>query len=165
MARNPAQVNKPKADIHPALARSYWIRTVTFALGALLVLDALPPGPFWIRALTVFFGFVYPTLFYQLAIRMKNTRAMGIGAFTLDTLLWSLAIVVSHYALVILILSPLLTITKDVLMLGLRRAAVNLAMMVMVVLLGLRFVDVDLTGTFSMTQVLLGWVIAWNAVG
>jgi signal transduction histidine kinase len=160
LAKNQEQAQKPKADIHPALARSYWIRTITFALCALLVLDALPPGPFWIRALTVFFGFVYPTLFYQVAVRMKNTRAMGIGAFALDTLLWALAIVASHYALVILILSPLLTITKDVLMLGVRRAAVNLTMMVMVVLLGLQFVDVDLTGTFSMTQVILGWIIA-----
>ncbi len=111
--------------------------------------------------LVVFFGFVYPTLFYQFAIRMKNTRAMGLGAFTVDTFLWSLAIVASHYSIVMLLLAPLLTVTKDVLMLGLYRAGLNMALLVMILLTGLNFVDTELTERFSITQVAIAWVFVF----
>ena len=150
--------SRPERKIHPALIRSQWLRTVSFFVFALLVLDTLPPGPKWISMLVVFFGFVYPMLFYQVAIRMKNTRAVGLGAFTVDTFLWSLAIVASHYSIVILLIAPLLSVTKDVLMLGLSRAGLNMAMMVMILLIGLNFVDTELTERFSITQVAMAWV-------
>jgi class 3 adenylate cyclase len=34
-------IKQSAREIHPALARSYWIRTITFPLFAFLVLDAL----------------------------------------------------------------------------------------------------------------------------
>ena len=101
------KTNQSERKIHPALSRSYWIRTLSFPMFAFLVLGTLPPDPKWVSTLVVFFGFVYPTLFYQIAIRMKNTRAVGLGAFGVDTLLWSLAVVASHYSIVILLIAPL----------------------------------------------------------
>lgn len=53
------------------------MRTLAYTLGALLVLDALPQGPKWIIALVVFFGLIYPTLYYQVATRMRDTRRIG----------------------------------------------------------------------------------------
>ena len=155
------QTSQAASKVHPVLSRSYWIRTINFALGSLLILDALPPGPEWVSAVIIFFGFVYPTLFYQIAIRMKNTRAVGMGAFWFDTFLWALAVVITHYSIAVLLIAPMMAVTKDVLMLGLRRASLIFAMMVVVLLLGLKFVEVELTTRFSNTQLVFAWVIVF----
>ncbi len=148
--------SQPKKKIHPALGRSYLVRTLAYALGSLLVVSALPPEGQWVTPLVLFFGFIYPTLFYQFAIRMKNTRMIGLTAYPVDAFLWSLAIIATHYSIVILLVAPQLAIISSVLMLGLWRALVSLAVMTSVLLLGLQFVDADLSGQFFFAQGVYG---------
>ena len=161
MSEPAAQPDQSERKIHPALSRTYWLRALVYAVGALLVLDALPPGPKWISVLIVFFGFIYPTLFYQIAIRMKNTRTVALAAYSIDVFLWSLAIILTHYSITILLITPLLVINTSVLMIGLRKAGLNVAFMFIILLLGLNFVDVELTDRFTTNQIALAWLIAF----
>jgi len=149
--------SKPKKQIHPALGRSYLARALTYAFGSLLVISAIPPKTQWVIPLILFFGFIYPTLFYQLAIRMKNTRLIGFAAYSIDAFLWSLGVIATHYSIVIILVAPQLAIISSILMLGWRRGLVSLAVMVGVLLAGLQFTEPDLTGQFFPIQGLLGW--------
>ncbi len=156
---NEADSPKPKKQAHPALRRSYWPRTFSYMLGSLLAVSALPPQAQWVIPLLLFFGFIYPSLFYQIAIRMKNTRVIGLIAYPIDSLLWSLATVATHYSIVMLCITPQLAIISSILMLGLRRGLVSLAIMAAVFLVGLQFVEVELTRQFSYAQGFYGWFV------
>ncbi len=147
---------KPKQKIHPTLGRSYLARAFSYLLFSLLTVTALPPETQWAIPLVLFFGFIYPTLFYQIAIRMKNTRMIGLAAYPIDAFLWSMAIIVSHYSIVMLLVAPQLAIVSCILMIGLWRGMVSLAIMTGVLLAGLQFVDVDLTGQFFFAQGVYG---------
>ena len=59
---------KPDAarKIHPTLGRSYWARALAYAAGSILVVSCIPPENSVTIWVVLFFGFVYPTLFYQL---------------------------------------------------------------------------------------------------
>jgi signal transduction histidine kinase len=152
--------SKPERKIHPALKRSYWLRTLAYPLASLLILDTLPPGPQWIIWLVIFFGLVYPTLFYQVAIRMKNTRGPGFAAYSIDAFLWSLAVIATHYSIAILSITPLFSFVSSVLMLGLRRGLINLAGLIVLLLLGLQFVEPELFERATMTQVAFAWIFS-----
>jgi signal transduction histidine kinase/CheY-like chemotaxis protein len=147
---------RPKKKIHPALGRSYSARTLAYALGSLLVVSALPPDRQWIVPLILFFGFVYPTLFYQLAIRLKNTRMIGFAAYPFDAFLWALAIIATNYSIVMLLVAPQLSIISTILMTGLWRGLVSLVVFIGVLLAGLLFVEADLTGQFFFAQGVYG---------
>jgi signal transduction histidine kinase len=153
------QARQSKRKIHPALSRSYWIRTLSYSLGAILVLSALPPGPKWISTLVVFFGFIYPTLFYQVAIRMRDTRRIGFAAYAVDAFLWSLAVIACHYSIAILIITPLFCVVSAVLMLGPKRGLLTFAGMVIILLIGLHFIDPDPFGRASITQGVSAWIV------
>ena len=144
--------SQPKRQVHPALGRSNLARATAYALGSLLVVSAIPPETQWVVPLILFFGFIYPTLFYQLAIRLKNTRLIGFAAYPFDAFLWSLAIVATDYSIVMLLVAPQLSIISSILMLGWRRGLVSLAVMASVLLLGLQFTNVDLMGQFFPAQ-------------
>jgi signal transduction histidine kinase len=148
-----------RRNIHPTLSRSLWIRIVAYALGALLVLDTLPPGQPWTRAIVIFFGFFYPALYHQFAVRMKNTRTMGFVAYHIDALLWSLAVIATHYSISMLLITPPLAVMTSVLMLGARRGLLSLAIMLFVLLAGLQFVEPRFTEQFSTGQGLYAWSI------
>jgi len=150
---------RAKRNVHPALSRSLWLRIIAYLLGALLVLDALPEGRTWIRWTVVFFGFVYPVLFYHAGVRMKNTRVVGFVGYHLDAFLWSLAVIATHYAITILLITPQLAVITAVLMLGMRRGLLSLLIMVVTLLAGLYFVPVELTQRFSLAQGLYAWFI------
>lgn len=154
-----SQVSQYKRKIHPALSRTYWARTFAFSMGSLLVLDALPPGPHWISVTVVFFGFIYPTLYYQTAIRCKNTRLMGIAAYWLDAIIWSFAVIASHYSIVIVAITPLLAVVSAVLMLGVWRGLANAVIIALIMLVGIRFVDVELYDRTGLDQVVFTWLI------
>lgn len=155
-----ASPSEPVKKVHPALGRSYWMRTLAYPLGGLLVLDALPPGKTWISVLVIFFGLIYPTLFYQIAIRMKNTRTIGFAAYGIDAFLWSLAVIATHYSVAILSITPLFSVVSSVLMLGLRRGLYTLAGMTIILLLGLAFIEPDPFVRFSFGQAVFSWTVA-----
>jgi len=152
--------SKAVKKIHPALGRSYWMRTLAYPLGGLLVLDALPPGDKWVSAVVIFFGLIYPTLFYQIAIRMKNTRTIGFAAYAIDAFLWSLAVIATHYSVAILSITPLFSFVSSVLMLGLRRGLYTLTGMIIMLLLGMNFVEPDPFARFSFGQAVFSWSVA-----
>jgi len=154
------QPTRSKRKIHPALSRTYWMRTLAYSLGALLVLDTLPPGPKWIVALVIFFGFIYPTLFYQVAIRMRDTRRIGFAAYGLDAILWSLAVIACHYSIAILFITPLFCVVTSVLMLGFKRGMLSVTVMMIILLTGLHFVEPELFDRASFTQAVFAWFVA-----
>jgi signal transduction histidine kinase/CheY-like chemotaxis protein len=145
--------------IHPALQRSLWARVIAYALGCPLVYTLLPPDSTWIRWVVLFFGLVYPALFSILGSRASNTRAVGFAGYYIDALLWGLAVVATHYAIVMLAVAPLLAVVTGVLMLGLRRGSASLAVLFAVVLSGPYFVDVELTENFLIIQAVYGWTL------
>jgi len=147
---------KPKKRIHPALGRSNLARALTYILGSLLVVSALPAEMQWVIPLVLFFGFIYPTLFYQLAIRMKNTRLIGLAAYPVDALLWSLAVIATHYSIVMLLIAPQMAIISSILMVGLWRGLLSMAVMTAVLLAGLQWINPDLTGQFFFAQGVFG---------
>lgn len=155
-----SQVSKYKRKIHPALSRTYWTRAFAYLLGSLLVFDALPPGSsHWLKVTVVFFGFIYPTLYYQTAIRCKNTRLLAMAAYWLDAVIWSLAVIATHYSIVMVLLAPLLVVVSAVLMLGVRRGMVNAVILAAVMLLGMRFVDVEPFDRTGLGQAGFTWLI------
>lgn len=143
--------------IHPALGRSTWPRTIAYVLGCPLVISALPADSTWITWLVLFIALAYPTLYFQLGRRAKNTRLIGFAGYYLDAFLWALAIVATHYSIVILAVAPLLAVITGVLMLGPRRGLLSLAVLLLVVSVGHNFVAVEPTVNFSMLQGVYGW--------
>ena len=128
--------NQPKPvrkKIHPALGRSVWPRTIAYALGCPLVLSALPPGAEWVTWLVLFFALIYPTLFYQIARRARNTRLVGLSAYYIDAFLWALAVAATNYSIVMLAVAPLLAVITGVLMMGPRRGLLSLAVLLIVI--------------------------------
>ena len=148
-----------KKQIHPALGRSYWPRALAYSLGSLLAVSALPSTYQWVMPCILFFGFVYPTLFYQVAIRMKNTRMIGLVAYSVDALLWSLAIIATNYSIVMLLVAPQLSVISSIIMLGVRRGLLSLIVMSGVLLTGLHYVDLELTERFTLAQGIYGWLV------
>lgn len=154
-----SQVSYTKRKIHPALSRTYWARSFAYLVGSLLVLDALPPGPRWVSITVVFFGFIYPTLFYQTAIRCKNTRLIGMASYWLDAIFWSLAVIATHYSIVVLLITPLMSVVTTILMLGIRRGLIMLAFIAFILLAGLNFVELEPFKETSVAQAGFAWLI------
>ena len=148
-----------RKKIHPALGRSVWPRTIAYALGCPLVLSALPPGANWVTWLVLFFALIYPTLFYQIARRARNTRLVGLSAYYIDAFLWALAVVATNYSIVMLAVAPLLAVITGVLMLGPRRGLLSLAVLLMVISVGHNFVEIEPTARFSVCQGVYGWTL------
>ena len=144
--------SKPEKQVHPALFRSNGPRALTYMLGSLLAVTSISPDRHWAIYTVLFFGFIYPTLFFQIAIRMKNTRMIGLAAYWVDALLWSLAIIATHYSIVMLLVAPQLAVISSILMLGVRLGLGSLVLMAVVLLAGLQFVTVELTERFFLAQ-------------
>jgi K+-sensing histidine kinase KdpD len=145
--------------IHPALARSAWPRPIAYILGCPLVISALPPDSTWVKWLVILFALIYPTLFYLIGRRAKNTRLVGFTGYYLDALLWALATVATHYSIVILAVTPLLSVITGVLMLGPRRGLLSLAVLLIVISTGHFFVEAEFTERFSLAQGIYGWTL------
>jgi len=151
--------SKPEKQIHPALFRSNGPRVITYMLGSLLAVSSISPDRHWAIYTVLFFGFIYPTLFFQVAIRMKNSRVIGLAAYWVDALLWSLAIIATHYSIVILLVAPPMSVISSILMLGVRLGLGSLVVMAIVLLTGLQFMTVELTERFFLAQGLFGWLL------
>jgi len=90
---------------------------------------------------------------------MKNTRMTGLVAYSVDALLWSLAIIATNYSIVMLLVAPQLSVISSIIMLGVRRGLVSLIVMSGVLLTGLHYVDLELTERFSLAQAIYGWLV------
>jgi signal transduction histidine kinase/CheY-like chemotaxis protein len=145
--------------IHPALGRSVWPRVIVSALGCPLIISALPADSTWAKWIVLFFALVYPTLFYQIGRRAKNTRLIGFAGYYMDALLLALAIVATNYSIVMLAVGPLLTVVSAVLMLGPRRGLLSFVVLLTVVSTGHYFVLVEPTERFFVIQGVYGWTI------
>lgn len=153
------QQKRAGKKIHPALGRSVWPRTIAYALGCPLVISALPPGSDWVKWLVLFFALIYPTLFYHIARRARNTRLVGLSGYYIDAFLWALAVVATHYSIVMLAVAPLLAVVTGVLMMGPRRGLLSLAVLLMVISTGHYFVEIEPTERFSISQGVYGWTL------
>ena len=156
---NDVAESKPEKQIHPALIRSNGPRALTYMLGSLLAVSSISPERHLAIYIVLFFGFIYPTLFFQIAIRMKNTRVIGMAAYWVDAVLWSLAIIATHYSIVILLVAPQLSVISSILMLGVRLGLGSLVLMAAILLAGLQFVTVELTERFFIAQGVYGWLL------
>jgi signal transduction histidine kinase/CheY-like chemotaxis protein len=154
---NDEHIKQARNKIHPALGRSIWPRAIAYVLGCPLVISALPPDSTWVTWLVLFIALAYPTLYFQLGRRAKNTRFIGFAGYYLDAFFWSLAVVATHYSVVLLAVAPLLAVITGVLMLGSRRGLLSLAVMLLVFSVGHNFVEVEPTANFFMLQGVYGW--------
>jgi hypothetical protein len=144
-------------NVHPALRRSVWPRVIAYLLWLPLVVSALPPGSTWVTWLVLLIALAYPILYLQLGRRAKNTRLVGFTGYYLDAFFWALAIVATHYSIVLLAMAPLLVVVTSVLMLGPRRGFLSLAVLLLVLSVGHYFVEVEPLANFSTTQAVYGW--------
>jgi len=156
---NPGKVNKSGNKIHPALGRSFKPRAIAYALGCPLVLSALPPDATWTWWAILLFGLIYPTLFYALASRTKHTRTIGFAGYYIDAFLWAMAVVATHYSIVILAVAPQLAIITGVLMLGPRRGSLSFVVLLLVLGVGPYFVDLEFTENFTIVQGIYAWTL------
>ena len=150
---------RPRKKIHPALGRSLWPRIIAYALGAPLVIMAMPPESTWAKWIVLFFGLAYPALFYMFSSRAKDTRFFGFAGYYIDAILWALAVVVTNYSIVMLAVAPQLAIITGVLMLGPKRGLLSLVGLVTVLTIGPYFVDIEFTEHFSVSQAIYAWTL------
>ena len=152
--------SKPKSrKIHPLLGRSYWARAFAYAAASLLMLDLVPQGQVTAQYVVLFFGFVYPTLYYHLGTRAKDTRLVGMIGYYLDAAIWGVAVIYSQYSIVLLMLAPILAVVSSVLMLGLKRGLGPVALMLAIVLAGQYFFPVEPFANFSAKQAIFAWAM------
>ena len=157
--------NKQKKRIHPVLARTRWPRTILYAFSFYLVTSVLPEDRMWANYPIFFFCFIYPSLYYIIAIRFDNTRLAGLLSYSIDSILWASAVIVTNYAIVLLLVGPLLSVATAVLMVGLKRAIIPLVILTSLLLIGVNFVEVQLSQQFSYEHVAIGWLLTVGFLG
>lgn len=148
-----------RKNIHPALARSYWARAFAYAGASLLLLPQIPTDKAWVQYVVLGVGFLFPTLFYHLGVRARNTRLVGFAGYYLDAILWSTAVVYSHYSIVLLLLAPILAFVSAMLMLGMLRALPAAALMIAILVGGQYFVPVEPFRGLTLEQAIFGWAM------
>jgi signal transduction histidine kinase/CheY-like chemotaxis protein len=126
-------------------------------VASLLVLLQIPWATTGLQAAILFMGFIYPTLFYHLGLRSRNTRMVGMLGYYLDAVIWSLAVVVSHYSILLFLLAPMLSFVSSVLMMGIRRALLPAALMLVILAVGQYFVPFEPMARLSPGLALFGW--------
>lgn len=151
----------PKRKVHPALARSYWARAFAYAAGSLLMFAQIPTDDTTMQYVVLGFGFLYPTLFYHLGMRSGNTRLVGFLGYSLDALIWSVAVIYTHYSIVLLLLTPILTVVTSLLMLGIARAVFPVTLMAAILVGGWYFelAPFEPFGHLSLPQAIFGWAM------
>jgi len=145
--------------VHPLLARSYWARAFAYAAAGLVVLFQIQGDPLRVQYVVLFFGFIYPTLFYHLGVRARDTRLVGMLGYYLDAVIWSVAVVYLHYAIVLLMLAPMLAFVSSVLMLGIWRALQAAAIMLVILIAGQYFVPFEPFAGLTTGQAIFAWAL------
>ncbi len=148
-----------RKKVHPALARSFWARAFAYAGASLLLLPQIPSDQAWVQYVVLGVGFLFPTLFYHLGVRAKNTRLVGFAGYHLDAILWSTAVVYSHYSIVLLLLAPILAFVSSVLMMGLLRSFPVAALMIAILVGGQYLVPVEPFRGLTLEQAIFGWAM------
>lgn len=156
-----ANKRDPKHKAHPALARSYWPRSFAYAAGSLLVFAQVPTDNTIAQYVVLGFGFLYPTLFYHLGMRSRNTRFVGFLGYYLDALIWSAAVIYTHYSIVLLLLAPILAAVSSLLMMGIKRAFLP-ALLMTTILASVWYFELapfEPFGHLSLPQAIFGWAM------
>jgi len=144
-------------NVHPLLARSYWARAFGYAAASLVVMLQIQGAPLRDQYIVLFFGFIYPTLFYHLGVRARDTRVVGMLGYYLDAVIWSAAVVFLHYSIVLMLLAPMLAFVSSVLMLGIWRALQTAAIMLAILIAGRYFVPFEPFARLTTEQAIFGW--------
>ena len=157
----PKQVKK----IHPSLTNTRWARAFVYAVAATMFVFSMSPDLVWTKRIVLVLGFVYPTAFHFFAIRARDTRTIGYNAFVIDAVLWSLAVVLTSYAIIPLLVAPTIALLTALIMGGswlLRRAVIPI---VVILPAGLLFVPVELTEHLSWPGGLMAWLLMTTFTG
>lgn len=155
----------PKKKIHPSLTNVRWARPFVYAAASVMFVFSMDPELVWPKRIVLFFGFVYPTVFHFFAHRARDTRIIGYWAFVVDAALWSLAIVLTSYAVIPLLVAPTIAILTALIMGGTwlaKRAAIPIAIILPT---GLLFVPVRLTENLSWPGGVIAWVLMSTFAG
>lgn len=155
----------PIKKIHPSLTNVRWARPFVYAAASVMFVFSMDPELVWTKRIVLFFGFVYPTVFHFFACRARDTRTIGYWAFVVDAALWSLAIVLTSYAVIPLLVGPTIAILTALIMGGTwlaKRTAIPIAI---ILPMGLLFVPVKLTGNLSWPGGLIAWVLMSTFAG
>jgi len=146
--------------IHPALGRSYWPRSIAYGFGAIFTINLLPPEMDWVFWPALFFGFVYPHIFYHIGKRLNNTRQIGLVSYSLDAVIWGFAIIATKYSLGLLLVAPMFSILTSFLMTGFKRGLIALVIMTIILSTGTLYTSVNLNqivANFSLIQGLIAY--------
>lgn len=132
------------ARIHPFASTTYPGRILITALGHLLVALVLIETNRTLALVVLAAGLIYPHLVYQLAARSRNSRAVGLISFYVDSTITGLWVVALSYSALPTLVILLLTISVPLLMGGLKLAFKVLMPFLVVTGLGLFIVEPNL---------------------
>ena len=156
--------SRPARKIHPALTLPHWPRVFTFILFAILVADSLPRDSTGLIVGVLSFGLLYPAAFLFVAKRTPDTKAMGHRVMVIDAVAYSLAVVVSSYAIIPLLVSAELVTLGPILVGGMRLMFRCIVPYAIVLIAGLAFVPFQLALSPSWTQVVVAYVLVTGLV-
>jgi hypothetical protein len=146
----PIQAEQIK-KIHPSLTNTRWARIFLYAVASIMFAFSMSPDQIWSQRIVVLVGCVYPTVFHFFAHRARDTRSIGYNAFVIDSVLWSLAIVLTNYAIIPMFTASAITLLVTLLMGGLWLLIRTAIPMAAILSSGLLFVPVNLVEHTSWT--------------
>ncbi len=154
-----------KKKVHPSLTNVRWARAFVYAAASVMFVFSMDPELVWTKGVVLVFGFVYPTVFHFFAHRAHDTRTIGYWAFVVDAALWSVAVVLTSYAIIPLLLAPTIAILTALIMGGtwlVKRVLIPIAIIMPA---GLLFVPIRLTEHLSWPGGLIAWVLMSTFAG
>ncbi|MFT5452126.1 MAG: signal transduction histidine kinase/CheY-like chemotaxis protein, partial [Enterobacterales bacterium] len=86
-------------------------------------------------------------------------------SYSIDSILWASAVIATNYAIVPLLVGPLLSVATAILMVGIKRAIIPLVILASILLAGVNFVEVQLTQQFSYVHAAIGWLFTVGFLG
>jgi signal transduction histidine kinase len=155
---------KPTRGIHPVLAAPFWPRVFVFLVFGLLVADSLPREQIVLISGVILFGSLYPITFFLVARGARDTRSMGHRAFVVDACAYAIAVVISSYSIVPLLVSPVLTALGPLIAGGVRLAARCLLPYAVILLIGWLAVSAKPVTDFTWSQVALAYLLLTGLV-
>ncbi len=159
------KTSAPTKRVHPSLTNTRWARAFVYAAASVMFVFSMDPELVWTKRGVLLFGFVYPAVFHFFAHRARDTRTIGYWAFVVDAALWSVAVVLTSYAIIPLLLAPTVAILTALIMGGtwlVKRALIPIAIILPA---GLLFVPVRLTENLSWPGGLIAWVLMSTFAG
>lgn len=151
--------------VHPSLTSVRWARAFVYAAASVMFVFSMDPELVWAKRAVLVFGFVYPTVFHFFAHRARDTRTIGYWAYVVDAALWSVAVVLTSYAVIPLLVAPTVAILTALIMGGtwlVKRALIPIAIILPT---GLFFMPPRLIDNLSWPGGLIAWVLMSTFAG